>query len=81
MSDASRYLCDGLFVSMTQQTCSKCGEVTEAGNFGDLHCRGILMSETRRLLLSGKVTDAELLVSESQFNEEWKRGMFHRLSI
>ncbi|MSR88022.1 MAG: hypothetical protein EXS69_02605 [Candidatus Zambryskibacteria bacterium] len=59
--------------------CKKCGAETSSG--GDLHCRKILQTETRQLLLDGKIKDAESSVSQAKFDEAWKRIMLQRLYI
>ncbi|MEK7130750.1 MAG: UvrD-helicase domain-containing protein [Patescibacteria group bacterium] len=64
------------------QHCSKCGVETDDSN--DLHCRKILVAEVKHLLLIGKTTEAEDLVSRSQGNDEWekwKMGMFRRFVL
>ena len=62
-----------------QKTCSKCGELTDYDS--DLHCREILRAETKQLLLCGKIKEAEHLVSQAQFNEEWKQVMLRHLFL
>lgn len=56
-----------------RRNCSKCG--TETDDYNDLHCRIILQTETRQLLLRGEIEKARNLVSQAQFDEEWKARM------
>lgn len=62
-----------------QKICSKCG--SETSDDGDLHCRKILQTETRRLLLCGKTNEAVLFLNQAPFGWEWKERMLKLLFL
>src|SRR3989344_178468 len=65
---------------MAQQVCSKCGVVTD--EIGNIHCRRILINDTRQLLECGRISEANELVLHPQYNEfdeKWKHKMLQDL--
>lgn len=64
------------------KSCSKCGVVTEHN--GDMHCREILRTKIKQLLLEDKIKEAERLILDEKGDEKWKiwkNDMYRRVYL